>query len=173
MKFSSIKNIFFTVCDFDKELLANTNRRLYLLILRLNYKGKKHDFAIPFRSNIPAHAHENLYFPLPPRPSTKAGHIHGLHFIKMFPIKKSFLEKFNIENDRYYNQILTIINTNRNLIIEQAQKYLTDYENNIRPSYCTSIDNILLALEEYELSTRIIALANKEVATSNQDEQIS
>lgn len=71
MKLSSVKDEFFEMCKFDKELLQNTDRRPYLVILRLKYNGKRQDFAIPFRSNISGNVPKNLYFPLPPRPSTK------------------------------------------------------------------------------------------------------
>ena len=169
MKLSSVKNMFFDFCKFDHELLENTNRRPYLLILRLIYKGKNQDFAIPFRSNIPSYTPKELHYPLPPRPSTRSGNIHGLHYIKMFPIKKSLLEKFNIENSSYYNKILNIININRNTIISQAQSYIKNYEDGFRTNFCTSIDEILLALEEYEIAQKIIEISRKEVATSKQN----
>lgn len=156
MKLSSVKNIFFKICEFDNELLQNTNRRPYLLILRLNYNGKNQDFAIPFRSNIPNYVSKELYYPLPPRSSTKSGYIHGLHYIKMFPIKKSFLEKFNTDDDKYYNVILSIINMNKNKIIEQAQLYINNYQNGERIDFCTNIDKILLTLDKYELNQQVV-----------------
>ena len=168
MKFSSIKNIFFKICDFDNELLKNTNRRPYLLILKLIYNGKRQDFAIPFRSNISNRTPKELYYPLPPRPSTKSGNVHGLHYIKMFPIKKVFLEKFNIDNDEYYQKILSIINKNKNIIIEQAQSYIKNYENGERVDFCTNIDEIFLTINEFELAKQNIETSNKEVAVSQE-----
>ena len=54
----SIKKKFFQICD-DSELLHNDDlKRPYLIILKLKYRGKKIDFAIPFRSNIPPSAKE-------------------------------------------------------------------------------------------------------------------
>jgi len=157
------------MCEFDKELLDNTNRRPYLLILRLKYNGKNKDFAIPFRSNIPGYAPKDLYFPLPPRPNTMSKHIHGLHYIKMFPIIKEFSEKFYIDNDRYYKIILDIINRDKNIIIEQAQKYLNEYSSEKEISFCTDINGIMRTLNEYQA----IRDAEKQVAAIDNDNETS
>ena len=86
MRISSISDSFFELCSFDKELLHNINRRPHLVILKLIYKYKRQDFAIPFRSNIPNYVPKDQYFFLPPRPTNRQYRIHGLHYIKMFPI---------------------------------------------------------------------------------------
>lgn len=146
MKLSSISNSFFKLCSFDKELLDKTNRRPYLMVLKLKYKGKKLDFAIPFRSNISASTPKEQYFPLPPRPKTKKYNKHGLHYIKMFPITKQYLEKFYTDKDPYYQKIDSIIINNKNVIISEAQKYLDDYANGNINQYATDIDSIILAI---------------------------
>ena len=97
----SIKKKFFQICD-DSELLHNDDlKRPYLIILKLKYRGKKIDFAIPFRSNIPPSAKEWEFYPLPPNSTTKETYHHGLHFIKMFPIKKEYKEKFHTSKNEF------------------------------------------------------------------------
>lgn len=150
MKITSINDSFFTLCSFDIQLLQNRNRRPYVLILRLKYKGKRQDFAIPFRSNIPSHTHKDLYFSLPPRSTTKQGHSHGLHYIKMFPITKGYLEKYHIGSTPYDQMLHKLINEKTKQIVSEAQRYLERYEQGNRPKYCVDIDKILSALNREE-----------------------
>ena len=70
MRIVSIADEFFERCGNDRELMTKRGRPC-VLVLRLRYKGKRYDFAIPFRSNISPNTPKNQYFPLPPRPSTK------------------------------------------------------------------------------------------------------
>ncbi|MCD8336399.1 MAG: hypothetical protein LUD18_03830, partial [Lachnospiraceae bacterium] len=69
------------------------DKRPYVLVIRLRYRGQKQDFAVPIRSNIPAAAPKNQYFALPPRPSTRPKNRHGIHYIKMFPVSKKYLRR--------------------------------------------------------------------------------
>ncbi|CAM3958558.1 hypothetical protein PAAL109150_01770 [Paenibacillus alkaliterrae] len=148
MKLSSISDDFFELVKFDKELMDNTNRRPYLIILRLKYSGIRQDFAVPFRSNIDSNTPKDQYFSLPPRKTTQKHHVHGLHYLKMFPIKSEYLRKFNVENNPYYATLLGIINKNLKTIVKDAQKYLDDYQNGRKQRYCTNIDGIYLAMNQ-------------------------
>ena len=47
----------------DKEVLYKAGRP-YVVVLKLRYKGRRQDFAIPIRSNIPAAAPKYQYFGL-------------------------------------------------------------------------------------------------------------
>lgn len=166
MKLTSISDSFFkTFCPLDPEILEKDNRRPYLVILRLNYKGSKHDFAIPFRSNIAKYIPKDQYFSLPPRPTTRSGRIHGLHYIKMFPIKKSFLEKFNTKGDPYYTTISAIIEKNLKEIIGQAQAYLDSYGAGQRISMGTNIELIHSALNPVVIVADVAA-ASQDVQTN-------
>lgn len=146
MRFSSVADDFFILCSFDGELLDNTNRRPYILVLRLTYKKNNYDFAIPFRSNIPNYIDKALFFSLPPRPSTQTNHIHGLHYVKMFPIKREYLRKFYTDKDPYYQMLEAHIDKNVKTIISEAQAYLDEYEKGNKPDFCTDIDGIIKAL---------------------------
>lgn len=146
MKFITVSDDFFNLCKFDKELLYNTNRRPYLLVVKLDYKSSNYDFAIPFRSNLSYKTPKNQYFSLPPRPKTKPGYMHGLHYIKMFPITKQYFSKFHTENDRYYEIINGVIEKRLSIIICESQNYLNQYAEGLREPYCTNIDAILSAL---------------------------
>ena len=102
----SVKKSFFKICD-DNELLHNDDlKRPYLIILKLKYKDKNIDFAIPFRSNIPPSAKVWEFYPLPPNSTTKETYHHGLHFIKMFPIKKEYKEKFYTSKNIFFQQVI-------------------------------------------------------------------
>ena len=81
-------------------------KRPYLIILKLKYMGKKIDFAIPFRSNIPPSAKEWEFYSLPPNSTTKETYHHGLHFIKMFPIKKEYKEKFHTSKNEFFQKVI-------------------------------------------------------------------
>lgn len=58
------------------------------MVVRLRFRGKRRDFAVPLRSNIAPNVPKDQYFALPPRPTTRPGCRHGIHYIKMFPITK-------------------------------------------------------------------------------------
>ena len=68
MKLVSISTTLLDKYQNDPEVLTKSGR-LYVLVVRLKYKGHSQDFAIPIRSNIPASAPKSQYFALPPRPS--------------------------------------------------------------------------------------------------------
>lgn len=127
----------------DSEFLLNKNGRPCVLVIRLKYAGKRQDFAVPLRSNIPPAEQKCNYFPLPPRATTKQQHRHGLHFVKMFPITKQHLQKFYTENNAEYQRICAILDKNTNLIVAQAQAYLTAYEQGNCSPYATDIDKLL------------------------------
>ena len=75
----------------------------------------------------------------------------------MFPIEKRFLEKFNIQGNKYYEKILNITSKNLNTIIEQAQKYLDNYQNGIKVSYGTNIYRIYLTINGIESDYEVAA----------------
>ncbi len=129
----------------DPEVLYK-GKRPYVLVLRLKYKGKQHHFAVPIRSNIPATTPKDQYFTLPPRPTTKPKNRHGLHYIKMFPVSKTYLIRYRTQGNTFATLIQTIIDNNSKQIIQECQNYLTAYENGIKPQYSTNIDYLLTQL---------------------------
>ncbi|MCA0757888.1 hypothetical protein KP806_22770 [Paenibacillus sp. N4] len=166
MKLTSISDRFFqTFRPLDPEILEKDDNRPYLIILRLKYKGKRHDFAIPFRSNIASYIPKEQYFPLPPRPTTRTSRIHGLHYVKMFPIKKPFLEKFHTMGDPYYITISDIIKRNLKEIIGQAQAYLDRYQAGQSMSMSTNIELIYNVLNPVA-AVREAAAGSQEMQTN-------
>lgn len=133
----------------DKEILHKKGRP-YVLVIRLKYKGNNQDFAIPLRSNISASAPKNEYFALPPRPSTKPKNRHGIHYIKMFPIEKKYLNKYHTEGNEFAILIQSIIDKNSKQIISECQTYLSEYEKGNKSEYSTNIDLLLSILKENE-----------------------
>ncbi len=145
MRFVSISNRFFEICSKDHELLDNKNRRPYVFILKLRYKGKKYDFAVLFRSNIAENTPKEQYFPLPPRSTTRPGRHHGLHYLKMFPITKRYQEAFRVDKDSHYSKVQQFIEKHKKDVIEQCQQYqqyLDAYSAGEMPMYATNIDYI-------------------------------
>ena len=126
----------------DPEFL-NKSRRPCVLIVQLKYKGKRYNFAVPFRSNIPAASPKDEYFPLPPRSTTREGNRHGLHYIKMFPIRNDCLEIYHTEGNVAATLYKAIIDKNQKQIVSECQKYLQKYENGEIPNYATDIDLLL------------------------------
>ncbi|NRT32626.1 hypothetical protein BJV38_004789 [Clostridium beijerinckii] len=140
IKVCSIKQSFYDMFDDSVELEKN-EKRPCLIIVRLKYRGVKCDFAIPFRSNISNGATRKEYFPLPPRKTTKKGKKHGLHYIKMFPIKKEYIYSYYSDNKENENDIVKV-EKNIKSIVSEVQEYITNYENGTRYNFCTNIDVI-------------------------------
>lgn len=130
----------------DREYMFKRGRPC-IVVVRLVFRGKRRDFAVPFRSNISPNVPKDQYFALPPRAQTKARHRHGIHYIKMFPIEKRFQRKFRTEGNSYYEMIQRIVDENSNDIVQSCQRYLERYEQEGRPRYAVDIDRIINLLE--------------------------
>lgn len=147
MKFVTISQSFYNLCADEPEMLFRENRRPHLLVLSLQYKGRTCNFAVPFRSNIPATAPRNQYYSLPPRSATRRGNHHGLHYIKMFPITASYQEKFYVDSESPYALYQRIIDANKKTIVDDCQRYLNNYAAGNHPRYSVDIDKILAHLD--------------------------
>lgn len=139
MKIHSISEDFFKLCSFDDELVFNTNRRPHLVVKNLIYKNKRHSFAIPLRSNIKAPSWQ--YFSLPPTSNTENKRVHGIHYIKMFPIKKIYLDPY-FNSNRQHLLIKNIIIKNTKTIVKETQRYIKRYEQGNIHKYATDIEQI-------------------------------
>jgi len=153
MKILKISNTYFEKFPPQQyELLSNQNekgkQRPYVVILALKYKNKKRLFAIPFRSNISNGVPKGEYFPLPPRSTTRIHRKHGLHYTKMFPVESNYFQKFHIDkNDTYFNMIVGILEKNESIIVKQAKAYIEAYENGVRSEIASKIDEIIEVLD--------------------------
>lgn len=153
MKFITISQRYFDICGDDPEILFRKNRRPHLLVLSLKYKGQVSHFAVPLRSNISAATPKDQYFSLPPRPSTRPGNHHGLHYIKMFPITREYQEKFWVGKDAAYILYQNIINKHEKEIVAECQKYLDAYANGLRLKYSVNIDQVFERLNANQQNT--------------------
>ena len=149
MKLVSINTALFEKYKGDPEILTKSGRP-YVLVIRLKYKGIKHDFAVPIRSNIPAAAPKNQYFALPPRPTTKLKNRHGIHYIKMFPVTKKYLIRYRTEGNSFAMLIQFIIDKNTKHIVDDCQAYLDSYSVGHKPQFSTNIDYLLSQIYEDE-----------------------
>lgn len=120
MKIVSISQDFFDLVDGDRELMLKHNRPC-IVVVKLRFRGKRRDFAVPLRSNIAPNVPKDQYFALPPRPTTRPGCRHGIHYIKMFPITKSYQRRFRTEGSAYYETLQRIIDGNTKRIVSEAR----------------------------------------------------
>ena len=85
MKIVSISQDFFDLVEGDRELMLKHNRPC-IVVVRLRFRGKRRDFAVPLRSNIAPNVPKDQYFALPPRPKTRPGsipsHAEALHIFE-------------------------------------------------------------------------------------------
>lgn len=149
MKIVTIKNELLNKYSGDSEVLKKATRPC-VLIVRLKYRGVSYDFAVPMRSNIPAAAPKDQYFSLPPRPQTRPRNHHGLHYIKMFPVKKQYLVRYRTEGNEFATIISSIIDKNSKQIVDACQQYLDLYGKGIRPAYATDIEYLIEQLNKTE-----------------------
>ena len=126
----------------DPEMLQKAGRPC-VLIVKLRYKGHRYDFAVPLRSNIHPSTPKSEYFPLPPRSTTKAKHRHGIHYVKMFPVKKCIAIRYRTEGNIAALLCKSIIDANERAIIRECQEYLNKYESGCRPDFSTDIDLLI------------------------------
>lgn len=145
MKLVTIRTDLLELYEQDREVLKKSGRP-YVLVLRLSYKEHNYDFAVPIRSNIPAAAPKEQYFALPPRPTTRPRNRHGLHYIKMFPIKKEYQVRYRTEGNEFATMVQRIVDRNAKQIVEECQKYLDRYAAGNRPQFSTDIDFLLSVL---------------------------
>lgn len=151
MKLVSINSALFEKYKEDPEILTKSGRP-YVLVIRLKYKGAKHDFAVPIRSNIPAAAPKNQYFALPPRPTTRPKNRHGIHYIKMFPVTKKYMIRYRTAGNSFAMLIKSIIDRNTKRIVNDCQAYLDSYSSGNKPQFSTDIDYLLSQIYEDENS---------------------
>lgn len=142
MRLVKISNKFFDECkknNVHKELMFNEDGRPSVLIAKLKYKGVYHKFVIPLRSNISPKTPKEQYFSLPPNRKTKPHHSHGIHYIKLFPIRDKYIQSYLI-NERFDLLVKEIIDNNETEIIKACQKYLAQCENGIINMLCNIKD---------------------------------
>ncbi len=146
MKLVKVSSQFFSDCithGTEKELMFNKDGRPCILIMNLKYKGEKHKFAVPLRSNLTTDIPKEQYFALPPNSATRSGNRRGVHYIKIFPIDNRYLQKYRIENNTYLMQVKSILDKNEKQIISACQEYLIKYEEGSGHFMTPDIDGIL------------------------------
>jgi len=166
--------------NLDNELIPNTennHNRPYVIVLKLKFRDKYQDFAIPFRSNIAGHRDKFEYFALPPRKETKPKNIHGLHFIKMLPIDSAYFIKYNYPTDSS-SATLTKQYIQKNLakLVIEAQNYINKFEGGCRPSLCVDIGKIYDSIHKNKLlekattTIQIVEGVNEEIESNENNE---
>lgn len=150
MKLVKVKDSFYKLCkkyNVDKELLQNENGRPCVLVINMKYRGKKRDFVVPLRSNISGSVPKDQFLSLPPNTNTRQGCSHGVHYIKIFPIDKKYLDNYLISEDEYKCMIKSLLDKNEGEIILKCKDLLEKYERGIRPKFSADIDGIIAVLD--------------------------
>ena len=133
----------------DQEVMQEHDRP-YMLLVRLKYKGKRIHFAVPLRSNISPSTPREQYFPLPNRKTTRTHYHHGLHYIKMIPVRKKYVQKYYTQGDMFSTFIEAYIKQHERKIVEQCQNYLDSYVSSEIKLFSTNIDKLLEVLDKSE-----------------------
>lgn len=148
MRLISVKNTLLVKYNSVDPQVLLKDKRPAVLVVKLLYRGKNYDFAIPLRSNIPPAVPKNEYFALPNRHTTRPKHRHGLHYTKMFPISKQFYERYRTEESTSSQLYIAIVSKNEKRIVEECQAYLKRYESGDRPVFATNIDLLINELDK-------------------------
>ena len=150
MRLVKINDTFFEECkahNTEKELLFNENGRPSVLIVQLKYKGENRKFVVPLRSNISPSTPKEQYFSLPPNKNTKPHHSHGIHYIKLFPIRDEYVETYLISS-QYDLNVKKIIDSHEDEIVKACQDYLVQCEQGKKHFMTPDIDGIVKWLDE-------------------------
>lgn len=153
MKLVKVKSEYYDMLrikNADQEIMANELGRPCVLLIDMLYKNKKRKFVIPLRSNISPTVPKEQYLSLPPNPNTKAHYHHGVHYIKLFPIVNTYIDHYNIENNRYLMMIKKILDRKEAEIVSACKAYLKECENGNKHPMTPSIDNIIEILDDLE-----------------------
>ena len=151
MQLVKVKPDFFEECkkrDIYKEILYNEAGRPGVLLVKMKYKGKNRSFVVPIRSNISSKTPKEQYLSLPPNPNTRKGCVHGVHYIKMFPIDSKYIDNYLIDKSTYMLQVKAIIDRKESEIVRACQEYLRKCEDGKKHMMTPDIDGILCWLEE-------------------------
>ena len=150
IKLVKVKQEFYNLCNkygVDNELLYNESGRPCVLLVKLKYKGDLRDFVVPIRSNISPKVPKSDYFALPPNANTKPNHRHGVHYVKIFPIDRKYVDSYLTAGDVKYSVILNILNSHEKDIVESCQKYLSQCESGKVCFVTPDIDGIIKMLD--------------------------
>ena len=146
MQFVTVEKDFFAQCKkygTDRELLYDKQGRPCVLIVDLVYKGQKHTFVVPIRSNIAKNVPTSQYFPLPHNAFTQTGKRHGVHYIKLFPMDRKYVHPYKISKSAYLVMVKSILDKNESKIVNACQNYLSEYEKGQGSFMTPDIDGIL------------------------------
>lgn len=146
MQLVKVKQEFYAKCieqECAKELMFNELGSPCVLLVHLKYKNTIQKFVIPLRSNISGKTPRWQYFSLPPNSDTKSGNSHGIHYIKLFPIKDEYIDTYLIDKDSYKQMVKNIIDKHEAEIIKACQSYLEQIETGSKHPMTPDIDGIL------------------------------
>ena len=141
----------------DKEIMINhtdtgiEKDRLNALLVRIKYKGKNREFAIPLSHAIKMNKNHKLtYYPLDSLDIEKKT-VGGLYFKKCLPVNCKLYTETIITKEPFLS-IYRTVQEKENDIIKRFRTYLEEFSAKLKAgksfSFSTSIDKILTFLDE-------------------------
>lgn len=117
------------------------------MLVKLRYKNKLRDFVVPLRSNISSTTPFSQYFALPPNSNTRKHCRHGVHYIKLFPVDRRYIDTYQVSGNKYYVNILHMLNASERDIVQDCQDYLNLCEVGNKHMMTPDIDGILQMID--------------------------
>lgn len=151
MKLVKVKKSFFDMCEkhgVADELLYDKTGRPCVLLIDLMFHDKCQEFVVPMRSNISKKVPVCDYFVLPPNSDTKKTFRHGVHYTKLFPITLSFIDTYMVDDDKYYDLLLCLLEEYESEITNACQNYLDEYQEGHKRYVTPDLDGILEVLHK-------------------------
>ncbi len=124
-----------------------SNNRPCIVVVKLRFRGKRRDFAVPLRSNIAPNVPKDQYFALPPPPhdAPRLPPRHPLHQdVSHNQVLPAPLQDRGLG---LHETLQRIIDGNTKRIVSECQAYLDRYEREGRPRFAVDIDRIVGLLE--------------------------
>ena len=146
MQLVKVNDKFYNDCvahNTDSEIMFNEKGRPCVLLIQMKYKEKLQKFVVPLRSNISGKTPDWQYCKIPPNRTTKPGNKAGVHYIKLFPITDTYIEKFNVGQDQHMVLVKGILDKKEQEIVKACKDYLAQVEKGNKHSMTPDIDGIL------------------------------
>jgi len=138
--------------ESDSEFEFKENRP-YLVVYGIKLNGKKGNWAIPARSNIPRITQkEGLYLQCPDTNETKPekGNVAGFDFTKAIPFSEDLFDELENKPSKQLVEIINIAQQNFPFIKQTMQKMFNDIERGKKPAYAINTDNAIKVRDECE-----------------------
>ena len=141
----------------DKQVMINhkdtgvEKDRLNALLVRIKYKGKNREFALPLSHAIKMlKNHKLTYYPLDNLDKENQT-VGGLFFKKCLPVNQNLYKKTNVTKEPFLT-LFNLVNKHENDIVKKFNVYLDEYiaKQSVGKCFncCTNIDAIMALMDK-------------------------